>query len=117
MKNTQKLLLILLFIFVVSTFIMTCFYFFFHSFATVYSLKHIADVVSQIGMIASILPTIVVFLIYYSVKKIKSKLLLSCSIIILIIFLLFVIYWHSLNMMFFQLEDSKSFMESLLEAF
>ena len=117
MKNTQKLLLIFLFIFVISTFIMTCLYFFFHSFATVYSLKYITIVVTQIGMIASILPTITIFLIYYSVKKIKSKLLLSCLIIILVIFLLFVIYWHSLNMMFFQLEDSKSFMKSLLEAF
>jgi hypothetical protein len=117
MKNIQKLLLISFFIYIISTVAMTCLYFFFHSFATVYSIEYITTVVTQIGMIASILPTITMFLIYYFIKKIKSKLLLSFSIIILVMFLLFTIYWHSLNMMFYQLEDSKPFLKSLIEAF
>lgn len=96
---------------------MTCLYFFLHNFATVYNFNYITTVVSKVGLIAAIIPTFTIFLIYFSFKKINNKLLKTISVFILFLILIFVMYWHTLNMTFYQLEDEKLFIVSLIESF
>jgi hypothetical protein len=117
MKNIQKLVLISLLIFVFSTIGMTCLYFLVHRFAAVYNLKYITTVITQVGMIAAIIPSMIFLLIYSLIKILKSKWLLSFLILVLFVFLILVIFQISLVMVFYHLDDTKSFLKSLIEIF
>lgn len=117
MKNTLKLFKVSLIIFAIVTLSMMCLYFLLHRFAAVYNLKYFTDVITQVGIIAAIIPTLIFILIYYLLNTKFNKLLLTFLIFILFILLLFSIYVITLNMVFYHLNDSKSFYYSLIESF
>jgi mannose/fructose/N-acetylgalactosamine-specific phosphotransferase system component IID len=116
MKKSQKLLLIALSIFVLCTAGLTIWYFSLH-YLTEKNGENIIKAILNIGLIGAILPSILIFLIYYLAKKSMNKSSKIFLIIILSLFLLFSIYNITLIMMFYELEESKSFLQSLLEVF
>jgi hypothetical protein len=114
MKNISKFVLISLSIFILSTIGMTYFYILFDS-LTVLNLKNVTRILIQVGLIGGIIFTTIFTLIYYLIKKIKNIWLLTISFIGLFIFLIFLAYWFFLAMMYFRLEDSRSFLSILWE--
>lgn len=117
MKNIQKLVLISLLIFFLLTIGIASWYILSLNYLEQYNLKSIIKIVTQIGLVGAIIPTLTISLIYYLIIKIKNKLLLLFFVIILIVFLIFQIYFIALNLFFYDINDSKSFLKSLIEAF
>ena len=116
MKNTQKLVLITLCIFIFSTICMSGWYVLLHKHAEL-NAKNVVKIVTSIGFLSAIIPTIIFSLIYYLMRKMMNKLLLTFLIIILFIFLIVLVYNITLVMVFYQLDDPKSFLQSFMEIF
>lgn len=117
MKNSRKLVLISLSIFVLSTIAMSCLYFLLHRFAAVYNFKYITTVITQIGLIGGFIGAITFLIIFYLTKKVKNIWLLSFLFIVLIIFLIFLVYCFFVTIIFYDIDGSKSFLGSLMEMF
>jgi len=106
-----------LFIYVLCTIILSCWYMILHRYEELINIKSIIKVVINIGLIGAIVPAIIFSLIYYLLKKVSNKLLLTLLIFILFILLIFSMYWITVNMVFYHIDDAKSFIQSLLEIF
>ena len=117
MENIRKFIMVSLLIFLVLTIGITCWYILSLNYLEKYDLKNTIKIVTQIGFIGAIIPSLTISLMYYFIIKIKNKLLLLFLIIILIIFLIFQVYWISINLFFYDIKDPQSFLQSLLEAF
>lgn len=117
MGNIKKNIIISLLIFVLCTIILSGWYILLHRYEELVNVKSISKVVINVGLIGAIIPAIIFSLIYYLSKIILNKLLLTFLIFILFIFLLFSVYGLTVNMVFYHIDDSKSFLQSLLEAF
>mgnify|MGYP003451550113 CR=1 FL=1 len=116
MKNNTKLVLISLLIFVLSTIGMTCWYISLHK-SVVLNIENITKIVAQVGLFSAIIPSTTFTLIYFLIKNLKSKWLLSFLVIFLFVFFILVIYSITLVMVFYHLDDSKSFLKSFMEIF
>jgi uncharacterized membrane protein len=79
--------------------------------------KNVVKIVTSIGLLAAVIPTVVFTWIYYLVKNMTNKLLLTFLMLAVFIFLLVSIYHITLVMVFYQLDDHKSFLQSLIEIF
>ena len=117
MKNIQKLPLITLAIYIILTVVISCWYVFSLNYIEEYNSKDIFKIIIQIGLVGAIIPTLTISLMYYFIIKVEKKLLLLFITIMLIIFLIFQIYWISINLFFYEINGSKSFIRSLIEAF
>jgi hypothetical protein len=117
MKNTRKLIIIFLSTFLLLTAGIASWYILSLNYLEVYDLKNILQIVTQIGFVGAIMPALTISLIYYLILKIEHKLLLLFLMIILIVFLMMQVYWIGLNLLFYHIDDTKSFLGSLLEAF
>lgn len=106
-----------LFIYVLCTIILSCWYMILHRYEELVNIKSIIKVIINIGLIGAIVPAIIFSLIYYLLKKVSNKLLLILLIFILFILLIFSVYWITVNMVFYHMDDAKSFIQSLLEIF
>lgn len=116
MEN-KKNITVSLFIYVLCTIILSCWYIILHRYEELVNIKSIIKVVINIGLIGAIVPAIIFSLIYYLLKKVSNKLLITLLIFILFIFLIFSVYWITVNMVFYHIDDAKSFIQSLLEIF
>lgn len=116
MNNTQKLVLVTFSIFIFSTICMSAWYVSLHKHAEL-NAKNVIKIVTNIGLVGAIIPTILFTLLYYLVKQMTSKLLLTFLILVLFVFLMVSIYHITLVMVFYQLDDSKSFLQSFMEIF
>ena len=114
MKNAQKLLLIAVSIYLICVVALTFWYFSLH-YLTPASSENIVKTITGVGMIGAIFPAIFLFLIYYLIKKTMNKSSKTFLIIILFLLLVFSIYNLTLVMAFHDIEDSKSFLQSLIE--
>ncbi len=114
MKNIRKFIVISLVVFVFSTIGMTYLYILFDSLTELNS-KNIIKILIQVGLIGGIIFTSIFILIYFLIKKIKNIWLLTILFIGLFIFIIFLAYWFFLAMMYFRLEDSRSFLSILWE--
>ena len=117
MKNIQKLVLVSLLIFFLLTIGIASWYILSLNYLEEYNLKSIIKIVTQIGLVGAMIPSLTISLIYYLLIKIKNKLLLLFLVIVLIVFLIFQIYFITLNLFFYDINGSKSFLKSLIEAF
>lgn len=118
MKENKKSILINLLIFIFSTIIMSCWYIILHRHRYEnLSVKTTVEILERIGLICAIIPSIVFSSVYYLVKKNINKIVLTFLIFALFIFLIFSVYWLTVNMVFYHLDDSKSFFKSLMETF
>ena len=117
MKNTRKFIIISLSIFILLAVGLTSWYILSLNYMENYDLKNTIKIVTQIGLVGAIIPSLTISLIYYLILKIEKKLLLLFLIILLIIFLLFQIYVIAINLLFYDINSSKSFLRSLIEAF
>lgn len=117
MKKNRKFIIICLSIFLLLTIGIASWYILSLNYLEEYDLKSIIKIVTQIGLVGAIIPSLTISLIYYLLIKIENKLLLLFLIIILIIFLIFQIYCITLNLFFYHISDSKSFLSSLMEMF
>ena len=116
MKNIQKLALFNLSVCILSTIVMACWYSLLHK-SLELNVQNITKIVIEVGLVSAIFPAIIFISIYYLIKKISNKLLLTFLIFISFVFLMYWIYWISINMIFYDISDSKSFLESLMETF
>lgn len=116
MENKRNIT-VSLFIYVLCTIILSCWYMILHRYEELVNIKSITKVVINIGLIGAIVPGIIFSLIYYLLKKVSNKLLLILFIFILFILLIFSVYWITVNMVFYHIDDAKSFIQSLLEIF
>lgn len=116
MGNKRNVTVSLL-IYVLCTIILSCWYIILHRFEDLVNIKSIVTVVINIGLIGAIVPAILFSLIYYLLKKVVNKLLLTFLIFISFIILIFSVYWITVNMVFYHIDDAKSFLQSLLEIF
>ena len=117
MKNMGKFIIVSLSIFLLVAVGITSWYILSLNYLEKYDLKNIAKIFIQIGLVGAIIPSLTVSSIYFLIIKIEKKLLLLFLIIFLIIFLLFQIYVIIINLFFFDINSSKSFLRSLIEAF
>lgn len=116
MENKRNIT-VSLFIYALCTIILSCWYIILHRYDELVNIKSIIKVVINIGLIGAIVPAIIFSLIYYLLKKVSNKLLLTLLIFILFILLIFSVYWITVNMVFYHIDDAKSFLQSLLEIF
>ncbi len=116
MENKRNIT-VSLFIYVLCTIILSCWYIILHRYEELINVKSIIKVVLNVGLIGATVPAIIFSLIYYLLKKISNKLLLTFLIFILFIFLIFSVYWITVNMVFYHIGDAKSFLQSLSEIF
>jgi len=116
MGNKRNVTVSLL-IYVLCTIILSCWYIILHRFEDLVNIKSIVKVVINIGLIGAIVPALLFSLIYYLLKKVVNKLLLTFLIFISFIILIFSVYWITVNMVFYHIDDAKSFLQSLLEIF
>jgi hypothetical protein len=114
MKNNKKSVLISLGIFIIGTIGMTCLFILFDSLIEL-NLKNITKIVTQVGVVGGTVFTSIFILTYFLIKKIKNIWLLTSSFIVLLIFIIFLAYWFFLAMIYFSLEDSKSFLSILFQ--
>jgi len=117
MKNIRKFSIISLIIFLLIAVGIASWYILSLNYMEEYDLKTIIKIVTQIGLVGAIIPSLTISLIYYLIITIEKKILLLLLIILLIIFLLFQIYVIALNLLFYDINSSKSFLRSLIEAF
>ena len=117
MTNIQKFIIICLLIFLLITVGIASWYILSLNYMEEYDLKTIVKIVTQIGVVGAIIPSLTISLINYLIIKIEKKLLLLFLIVFLIIFLVFQIYVITLNLFFYDINSSKSFLKSLIEAF
>lgn len=117
MKDSKKQIIVGLVIFLILTIAISCWYISLN-YLEEYNFKKITEIVTRIGLIAAIIPSLTISLIYYFILKIRNKLFLLFLIIISVFFLIFQIYWIATNLFFYEINDhSKSFLTSLLDSF
>lgn len=116
MKNTPKLIVVALSIYIFSTICMSGWYVLLHKHAE-FNTSNVVRIVTSIGLLAAIIPTIVFTWIYYLVNHMTKKLLLTLLILVLFVFLMVAIYQITLVMIFYHLDDPKSFLQSFMEIF
>ncbi len=117
MKNIQKFIVISLLIFLLIALGIASWYILSLNYMEEYDLKAMIKIFTQIGVVGAIIPSLTISLIYYLIIKIEKKMLLLFLIVFLIIFLVFQIYVITLNLFFYDINSSKSFLKSLIEAF
>lgn len=110
MKNTQKLGLVSLFIFILSTIGVSYWYISDHTVDL--DFQNIIKIASNVGWVGGMIPTITFLIIYFLVKKVKNVWLLSFLLISFIILLILLIYWFFLTMIFYDVKGSESFIGS-----
>lgn len=114
MGNKKNSIIILL-IYVLCTIILTVWYIILHRFEELINIKSISKVVVSVGLVGAIVPTIIFSLSYYLLKKVANKALLAFLLFLFFIILLFLVYWITINMVFYHIDDSISFLQSLME--
>ncbi|MCE3075691.1 hypothetical protein [Chryseobacterium gwangjuense] len=117
MKNSRKFIIISLLLFLLFTIGITSWYILSLNYLEKYDLKTIIKIAVEIGAVGAILPSLTISLMYYFILKIKNKSLLLLLIIFLIIFLIFQLYWITVNLFLFDIKSSESFLQALLEVF
>lgn len=114
MKKTQKLIIFSLLAFVLCTVALSFWYQSLHYLTEVNFIK----VITNVGIIGAVVPTLFLALIYYLTQKNMNKTSRIYLIIILSLFLFFSVYNLTLVMVFYDINDSKTtFLKSLLEIF
>lgn len=116
MGNKRNSIISLL-IYVVCTLILSGWYIILHRYEELLNIQSIGKVVVNVGLVGAIIPAIIFSLIYYLLKKVANKALLAFLLLIFFIILLFIVYWITFNMVFYHIDDSKSFLQSLMEIF
>jgi|GEM_PF-5023821 len=104
-------------IYVLSVVILSCWYIVLHRFEELINAKSITKVVVNVGIVGAVVPAAIFSLIYYLTKRVNNKILPTLLIFILVIILIFSVYWITVNMVFYHVDDSKSFLQSLMEVF
>jgi len=116
MKKNSKNLLIGLSIYVICVIGFTILYQSIH-YLNEFTAKNIIKIVIQVALIAAIVPSVLAFTMYYLFRKPMDKTSRFFLILILFIFFIFSIYTLTLVMVFYDISDSKSFFQFLLETF
>ncbi|WP_375605672.1 hypothetical protein [Flavobacterium davisii] len=115
MKNIRKFIVVSLVIFSLIVIGISSWYILSLNYMEEYDLKAIIKIITQIGIVGAIIPSLTISLIYYLMIKIENKLLLLFLIIFLIIFLIFQIYVIALKLFFYDINGSVSFLNSLIK--
>lgn len=117
MKSIRRFIVISLLIFSLIALGISSWYILSLNYIEEYDLKTIFKIITQIGLVGAIFPSLTISLIYYLIIKIENKALLLFLIVFLVIFLMFQIYVIALNLFFYEINSSKSFLMSLIDAF
>lgn len=116
MSNIKKLLTIGLSIFILCLIGMIFWYFSLHKYQK-FNFNDILKIITKIGLISAIIPSILIFLMYYLKKKMTNTSILIILIIQLLLLLIFSFFRLSLVMTFYNVNDSKSFLQTLMGIF
>ena len=116
MKNSSKLFLNSIYIFIFCLIGMSSLFCLLHR-SQELNIAKVFKIISSIGLVSSLIPTIIFIFIYYLLKTLHNKLARIIIIVVLLLILLFSLYNLTLAMVFYHLEDKKSFLESFLEIF
>ncbi len=76
---------------------------------------NIIKMITQAGLVAAVVPSALIFLMYYLFKKPMDKTSRFFLILIVFLFFIFSVYSITLVMVFYDISDSKSFLKSLSE--
>ena len=102
MKNYYKLISYCFIILIISTLGITYWYVSDHLLSNFSSIhfSSLVDIIIQIGLVGALIPTFSFLIIYFLIKKVKNKGLLSFFVIILIAIIIALVYWFVLCMIF-----------------
>lgn len=116
MKSINKLIFYSILILITSTIGITYWYISDHLLADLSDIRIqlIIDILIQIGFIGGLIPTFSFLTAYFLIKKIKNIWLLSLLIIILIGLVIAVVYWFVLCAIFYNFDNSQSFLKTFL---
>ncbi|SPE76555.1 hypothetical protein FLACOL_00537 [Flavobacterium columnare] len=115
-KNIQKTIIICLTVFIITITGMSSWYILLHR-SVELNISNIIKIIIQVGLLSAIIPYTIFVLIFFLVKKIKYKWLLSFLILTLFVIFIFALYCTTLAMVFYHLDDPKSFFQSFIEIF
>lgn len=114
MKNSRKLIIISIIIFILFTAATSFLYVLLHYLGD-YSFKNVLKIITQIGLVGGIGTTVIFLLMNRVVRKVSSGLLRALLIILLILLFLLLFYQITWNIIFYQLDDPRSFISYLIE--
>lgn len=114
MKNPQKLIIISLIMFVVTALGITLWYINDHILLK-FDTKSILMVLPRVGMPAGIITTFIFLLVVFCLNKIKNSFIITLVMSLIFIAFVMISYWFILHMIFYNIEDKKSFISQLLD--
>lgn len=114
MKNTRKLAIVSIAIFLLSM-AAGCYWYILLHYSREHDLKNISKIIMQVGWVTGLVTTIIFLLINWCIRKIKDQGLRTFLVIVLIIFFIVFVYHLTLNMVFYQTDSPYSFIQSLME--
>jgi uncharacterized protein with PQ loop repeat len=114
MKKPQKLIIISLSMFVITALGITLWYINDHMLLK-FDAKSILAVLLQVGLPAGIITTLIFLLVVFCLKKIKNPFLITLVMSLIFIAFVMISYWFILHMIFYNIEDKKSFISQLLD--
>ncbi|MDQ0636519.1 uncharacterized protein with PQ loop repeat [Pedobacter sp. W3I1] len=114
MKNSQKIIIISLIMFIVTAIGISLWYINDHILLK-FDAKSILMVLPRVGLPAGIISTTIFLLVVFCLNKIKNPFIIT--LVMSLIFIAFVVisYWFILHMVFYNIEDKKSFISQLLD--
>ncbi|OUL60536.1 hypothetical protein [Flavobacterium sp. AJR] len=116
MKTTYKLILYSILILIISTIGITYWYVSDHllSHMSSMSMRVLIDIAIYIGLAGAFIPTFSFLIIYFLIRKVKNKWLLSLLLIILFAVVLAIVYWFVLCAIFQDHDNPQSFISRFL---
>lgn len=114
MKNSQKLIIISLIMFIVTAIGISLWYINDHILLK-FDAKSILMVLPKVGVPAGIITTLIFLLVVFCLTKIKNPFIITLVMTLIFIALVGISYWFILHMIFYNIDDKKSFISQLLE--
>ncbi|WP_158991091.1 hypothetical protein [Mucilaginibacter sp. L196] len=112
MKNSQKITIISLIMFSITSIGITFWYISDHILMN-FDTKSIIKILSQVGLPAGVITTLMFLVVVFLLKRIKNLFLSTLSMALIFILFIFISYWFILHMIFYHIEDKESFVSSL----
>jgi uncharacterized protein with PQ loop repeat len=112
MKNSQKITIISLIMFSITSISITLWYISDHILMN-FDTNSIIKILSQVGLPAGVITTLIFLMVVFLLKRIKNLFLSTLSMALIFILFIFISYWFILHMIFYHIEDKESFVSSL----
>lgn len=112
MKNSQKIIIISLIIFSITSIGITLWYINDHILIN-FDTNSIIKILFQVGLPAGVITTLIFLMVIFLLQKIKNLYASTLSMALIFILFILISYWFILHMIFYNIEDKESFVSSL----